>query len=127
MHASRRARNRTRFRERDPARESARDPDIFSGSLSLSLCHSPNLLTKPLFGSQGPCSALSVATAQQHFYQPWRGQKAELEKKKATSLLWLKLHLFRIGAQSGFEGDSGANLTQHAKVWKGIGDWKKEN
>ena len=44
----------------------------FSGSLRLSLALycSPNLLTKPLLGSQGPCSALSVATAIQRFSQP---------------------------------------------------------
>ena len=30
-----------------------------------------NLLTKPLLGSQGPCSARSVATVLQHFIQPW--------------------------------------------------------
>ena len=32
----------------------------------------------------------------------------------------LHLHALRIGAQSGFEADSVANLTQHAKVWKSI-------
>ena len=43
-----------------------------SGSLWLSqaLSGSPNLLTKPLLGSQGPCSARSSATALQHFLQP---------------------------------------------------------
>ena len=43
-----------------------------SGSLWLSqaLSGSPNLLTKPLLGSQGPCSARSVASALQHFNQP---------------------------------------------------------
>ena len=46
-----------------------------SGSLWLSqaLSGSPNLLTKPLLGSQGPCSARSVATALQHFNQPCCG------------------------------------------------------
>ena len=38
--------------------------------LSQALSGSPNLLTKPLLGSQGPCSARSVATALQHFNQP---------------------------------------------------------
>ena len=44
-----------------------------SGSLrlSLALSGSPNLLTKPLLGSQGPCLARSIATALQHFNQPW--------------------------------------------------------
>ena len=44
-----------------------------SGSLWLSqaLSGSPNLLTKPLLGSQGPCSTRSVATALQHFNQTW--------------------------------------------------------
>ena len=42
--------------------------------LSLARCPAlsgSGLLTKPLLGSQGPCSARSVATALQHFIQPW--------------------------------------------------------
>ena len=39
--------------------------------LSQALSGSSNLLTKPLLGSQGPCLACSVATALQHFLQPW--------------------------------------------------------
>ena len=42
--------------------------------LSQALSGSPNLLTKPLLGSQGPCSARSVATALQHFNQPCQGE-----------------------------------------------------
>ena len=38
--------------------------------LSQALSGSPNLLTKPLLGSQGPCLSRSVATALQHFNQP---------------------------------------------------------
>ena len=40
-----------------------------SGALWLSLARSlsPDLLTKPLLGSQGPCSAQSVVPALQHF------------------------------------------------------------
>ena len=60
------------------------------------------------------------------------GQTRELEKKdslefkltRGQHLCCGKLHLYalRIGAQSGFEADSVANLTQHAKVWTGIDD-----
>ena len=50
-----------------------------SGSLWLSqaLFGSPNLLTKPLLGSQGPFSARSSATALQHFLQPCKKYKVE--------------------------------------------------
>ena len=44
-----------------------------SGSLRLSLALycSPNLLTKPLLGSQGPCSARNAVPEFPHFNQPW--------------------------------------------------------
>ena len=44
-----------------------------SGSLRLSLALycSPNLLTKPLLGSQGPCSARNAVPVFPHFNQPW--------------------------------------------------------
>ena len=58
------------------------------------------------------------------------GQTRELEKKDSLEFKLtrvrhlccgkLHLHALRIGAQSGFEADSVANLTQHAKVWKSI-------
>ena len=50
----------------------ARCPTL-SGSLWLSqaLYCSPNLLTKPLLGSQGPCSARNVVPEFPHFNQPW--------------------------------------------------------
>ena len=83
----------------------------FSGSLRLSLALycSPNLLTKPLLGSQGPCSARSVATALQHFiqpcsdikgivkYLPTRGKAASLETDLnffKVSRLEIKIHRF---------------------------------
>ena len=46
-----------------------------AGSLSLS----PDLLTKPLLGSQGPCSAQSGATALQHFILVCGRGSADLE------------------------------------------------
>ena len=83
----------TRESQRERTIESQREPrmatEILSGSLSLALFGSlwlsltlsgalwlslarslsPDLLTKPLLGSQGPCSARSVATALQNFNQ----------------------------------------------------------
>ena len=41
-------------------------------SLTLFDSLSPDLLKKSLLGSQGPCSARSVATALHHFNQHWR-------------------------------------------------------
>ena len=81
----------TRESQRERTIESQREPrmatEILSGSLSLALFGSlwlsltlsgalwlslarslsPDLLTKPLLGSQGPCSAQSVVPALQHF------------------------------------------------------------
>ena len=81
----------TRERQRERTIESQREPrmatEILSGSLSLALfgslwlsltlsgalwlslarALSPDLLSKPLLGSQGPCSAQSVVPALQHF------------------------------------------------------------
>ena len=50
----------------------ARCPTL-SGSLWLSqaLYCSPNSLTKPLLGSQGPCSARNAVPEFPHFNQPW--------------------------------------------------------
>ena len=47
-------------------------PLALSGSLRLSLALfcSPNLLTKPLLGSQGPCSARNAVPEFPHFNQP---------------------------------------------------------
>ena len=47
-----------------------------SGSLRLSraLYCSPNLLTKPLLGSHGPCSARNAVPAFPHFNQPCQPQ-----------------------------------------------------
>ena len=60
-----------------------------SGSLWLAqaLYGSPNLLTKPLLGSQGPCSARSSATALQHFLQPWCYLRANLKEAPHTKLM----------------------------------------
>merc|ERR1712037_893452 len=51
-------------------------PLALSGSLRLSLALfcSPNLLTKPLLGSQGPCSARNAVPEFPHFNQPCRLQ-----------------------------------------------------
>ena len=52
--------------------------------LSLALSLSPDLLTKPLLGSQGPCSARSIATALQHFIQlcrAWEHKNKSDDKK----------------------------------------------
>ena len=53
---------------------SLRLSQALSGSLFLSEFAYKALawLTRPLLGSQGPCLARSVATALQHFIQPWR-------------------------------------------------------
>ena len=67
--------------ERDPIREPERAwlylalSLTLSGSLSGSLSGplSPDLLTKPMLGSEGPCSAPSAAGALEHFILVWGG------------------------------------------------------
>ena len=43
----------------------------------------------------------------------------EFKLTRGQHLCCGKLHLYAL-SQSGFEADSVANLTQHAKVWKSI-------
>ena len=50
--------------------------------LSLALYCSPNLLTKPLLGSQGPCSARNVVPEFQHFLLVWGYLKCIIGKSQ---------------------------------------------
>lgn len=60
-----------------------------------------------------------------------QNEKMEFKLTRGQHLCCGKLHLYalRIGAQSGFEADSVANLTQHAKVWKAlmVPRWRRGN
>ena len=61
-----------------------------SGSLWLSqaLFCSPNLLTKPLLGSQGPCSARNAVPEFPHFNQPRAGD-TQMGIRKTPGGIWM--------------------------------------
>ena len=74
-----------------------------SGSLRLSLALycSPNLLTKPLLGSQGPCSARNAVPEFPHFNQPCQYQK--YQKRTRTQV---RVSLYNVFWRANMETDS---------------------